>query len=98
MKQTNSPVQKNETCFQSVQSAPLNRAQQTPVSETSKAIEKNRGLYQRELSKQITKLTKYSESGITHSNGTAATSWQSLFVVAKRSPEVAAGKRTHSTR
>ena len=52
-------------------------------------------LYQRGLSKQMMKLSRYSASGSTHRNGITATSWQILFVVASSSTEAQAGSRSH---
>jgi hypothetical protein len=98
MQQAKSPALKRQTCFQSVHSAPFDSAQHTPANEITNAAPNGPRRYQRALPKQITKLTKYNERGMTHSNGTAATSRQSLFVVANKSPEAAAGNNTHHSK
>src|SRR5258705_8940893 len=54
--------------------------------------------YQRGLSKQIMKLSRYKASGSTQRNGITATSWHILLVVAMSRTEAQDGKRIHNRR
>ncbi len=53
-------------------------------------------LYQRSLSKHRTKVSRYSDSGSTQRNGTAATFWVMWFVTASSSHDASAGSASHS--
>src|ERR1035437_8866201 len=75
-----------------------NSTQQNPPKAAPSATPNGSRLYQRGLSKQIMKLSKYTASGSTQRNGITATSWHILFVVASSSTDAHAGSRSQRSR
>src|SRR5688572_28148109 len=71
---------------------------QVAARQTGKAPAKTGRTYQRGLSKPRTNVSRYTASGSTHRNGTTATSWQSLFVVASSSTDAHAASASHRSR
>src|SRR5262245_34166241 len=78
-------------------SVPISRTFTTVAIDPIMATANAQGEYHRSLSKQRMNDSKYNDSGTTHKNGTAATSMQTWFVVARSMTEAAIGKANQST-
>src|SRR5262245_10549786 len=93
MHATNKPIVKIRICT-GAENAILSAIAQVITPRLRKSAQPNiPRRYQRGLSKQIMKLSKYTDSGATHRNGITATSWQILLVTASNSSDAQAGKR-----